>query len=1055
MLAGSRLLRDFEEYARGRLKDFTGREWLVKEVRAWLSHSEAPRFLLITGEPGIGKSAFAAHLWLNHRLPTAVHFCIANRGGTVEPVDFVESLHKQLRATVPGFAAAFREVEEGRWRHSQRPINIDVHIKAGNIDSGAELTGVKIIERLSDLPPERAFDVGLRQPLRLLAEQGNLPPLTLLVDALDEAWQAYQNHPNIVELLAGAADLPPQVRFILLARDKSEIRETLRPVSPKVLKADSPENQADVIQYLKDAWSKQPRLRQAVQSQGRAWDAQTFAERLGRHYEWNFLILSILLPLIAEGKIQDFEHLPAVSSLDDFYTYLLDRHIGRNFWENGGADLVETLLALQEPLTWEELAELLACERRPLHQRLDHLRPLLDPGLLESGRCWRYHWSLAEFLSDRQRAGAWWCDLQAAHRRIAAHFLQSWGGLDSALPRLSIQASEQHQYALRYLGLHLEKAGDFPALQRLLNLEREGRNLWFTMQESRGQTHVFLRDLLALWRFATEEDRRATEREGAPPAPRLGLEIRCALINASIRSLVGNIPPELLAALVQHGLWTVPEALAYLRQMPDDEQRAEALLDLASYLIQDEALAAAREIGDPFDRARALARLAPHLPPELLRAGLVAARKIGDRFDRAEALAGLAPHLPPDLQEQALREALAAAGEIRNEDARARALTGLAPHLPPKLLREALAAAREISDEYWRSEALAGLAPHLPPDLQEQVLREALAAAREIEREYNRALALAGLAPHLPPDLLPEALAAAREIKDGSARARALAGLAPHLPPELLREALAAAREIKDGSARAEALTGLAPHLPPDLLQEALAAAREIRDKDDRARALAGLAPHLPPHLLQEALAAAREIRNESDRARALAGLAPHLPPDLLPEALAAAREIRNESDRARALAGLAPYLSPDLQVQALREALAAAREIRDEATRAEVLAGLAPHLPPDLLPEALAAAREIEWEYARAEALAAAREIESESARAKALSALAKRLANQPLSWLYPLWAETLPVLARRTRKNLLSDLRALTPLIHALGGEQAVGETFRAIQDVGRWWP
>lgn len=43
----------------------------------------------------------------------------------------------------------------------------------------------------------------------------------------------------------------------------------------------------------------------------------------------------------------------------------------------------------------------------------------------------------------------------------------------------------------------------------------------------------------------------------------------------------------------------------------------------------------------------------------------------------------------------------------------------------------------------------------------------------------------------------------------------------------------------------------------------------------------------------------------------------------------------------------------------------------------------------------------------------------------------------------------------ARRTRPDLLSDLRALAPLIHALGGESAAAETFRAIQDVARWWP
>ena len=45
--------------------------------------------------------------------------------------------------------------------------------------------------------------------------------------------------------------------------------------------------------------------------------------------------------------------------------------------------------------------------------------------------------------------------------------------------------------------------------------------------------------------------------------------------------------------------------------------------------------------------------------------------------------------------------------------------------------------------------------------------------------------------------------------------------------------------------------------------------------------------------------------------------------------------------------------------------------------------------------------------------------------------------------------------LLARRTRKDLLSDLDALVPAIARLGGEKAIAETFRAIQDVGRWWP
>ncbi|MCS6962713.1 MAG: hypothetical protein NZM16_01505, partial [Thermoflexus sp.] len=117
-------------------------------------------------------------------------------------------------------------------------------------------------------------------------------------------------------------------------------------------------------------------------------------------------------------------------------------------------------------------------------------------------------------------------------------------------------------------------------------------------------------------------------------------------------------------------------------------------------------------------------------------------------------------------------------------------------------------------------------------------------------------------------------------------------------------------------------------------------------------------------------------------------------------------------------------------------EALNAAREIQDEQDRAKALTTLAPYLPKGLLQEALMIAREI-WD---------------KSARTWALAKLAPQLAT--LSQ-YPLWAETLRCLARRTRQDLLWDLCALAPVIHALGGEAAIRETFRAIRDVGRWWP
>ncbi|AUB40288.1 SAM-dependent methyltransferase [Nostoc flagelliforme CCNUN1] len=512
----------------------------------------------------------------------------------------------------------------------------------------------------------------------------------------------------------------------------------------------------------------------------------------------------------------------------------------------------------------------------------------------------------------------------------------------------------------------------------------------------------------------------------------------------ALSALAEKLPPELL-----------PEALAAARAIQDKSNRAKALSALADKLppeLLPEALAAAKAIQDESNRAEALSALAEKLP-EVLPEALAAAKAIQDEWNRAEALSALADKLP-----EVLPEALAAAKAIQDEWNRAEALSALADKLP-EVLPEALAAAKAIQDEWNRAEALSALADKLP-----EVLPEALAAAKAIQDESNRAEALSALAEKLPPELLPEALAAAKAIQDESNRAKALSALAEKLPPELLPEALAAAKAIQSEWNRAKALSALAEKLPPELLPEALAAAKAIQDESNRAKVLSALAEKLP-EVLPEALAAAKAIQDESNRAKVLSALAEKLP-EVLPEALAAAKAIQSEWNRAEALSALAEKLPPEL----LPEALAAAKAIQSEWNRAKALSALAEKLPPELLPEALAAAKAIQDEDYRAEALsalaeklppellpealAAAKAIQDESNRAKVLSALASGLSQIPSAKLFPLWQDTLHELSLRTRPNLLINIKALFPVIFALGGEVATVEIARAIVDVGRWW-
>jgi len=558
-------------------------------------------------------------------------------------------------------------------------------------------------------------------------------------------------------------------------------------------------------------------------------------------------------------------------------------------------------------------------------------------------------------------------------------------------------------YIHAHLTWHMEQVGWIDEIHALLREEtNQGRNGWYQASGPPDQADAYLADVNRAWRLAEEE---FTERRAASA---LALQCRYALIVTSINSLAKNVPPALLSAMVENGIWTPLKGLLYARQAPNPPQRAAALVGLV-----------------------------PHLPVVLLPEALAAARAIKDVRYRAEALTGLVPHLPQSVSETVLTEALAAARAIEHEWYRTQALAGLAPHLPElargQVLTEGLAAARVIEDEWYRTQALAGLTPHLPELAQTQVLAEGLVAARVIKDERYRAEALAGLAPYLPEPLwaqvLEEAWAAARRIWDEGDRAWALARLVPHLPELAQRQAL----------------------------EEAWVAARVIKDERYRAWALAGLAPYLPElargQVLAEGLAAARAIEGGRHRAEVLAGLAPHLPEServtVLVEALAAVQAIGDEDFRAEALAGLASYLPEPERVSVLKETPVTARAIESERRRLEMSAQLVSHLP------------ESEQRQVLVEALVAARAMENRESRSKALVGLAQRLAALSDPDLALLWLEErdglnlLHFLARCQRQDLLTDLRALAPVISALGGAEAVVETFRAIQDVGRWWP
>src|SRR5690242_18849063 len=112
---------DFTSYITEQTVHFIGREWVFQAINDWLADPNGPRFFLLTGEPGSGKTAIASRLvqfsqgiisspdrssQLAPHFLSAVHFCSVRDQYWCDPSIFAQSLAMQLAERYPAYAKA-------------------------------------------------------------------------------------------------------------------------------------------------------------------------------------------------------------------------------------------------------------------------------------------------------------------------------------------------------------------------------------------------------------------------------------------------------------------------------------------------------------------------------------------------------------------------------------------------------------------------------------------------------------------------------------------------------------------------------------------------------------------------------------------------------------------------------------------------------------------------------------------------------------------------------------------------------------------------------------
>jgi WD40 repeat protein len=422
---------DFAPFLLEKRNHFTGRQWLFRDLDEWRS-KETPPALLITGEPGIGKSAIVAALVHNNSegQVLAYHCCRADTPATLAPARFVRSLAGMLAARLEGYGAMLE----------------DPAIKDA-------------IDR-ADTDPASAFETAILSPLHTIQKTAGARRY-LLIDALDEALM-HPKRPTIVEVLAARINrLPPWLGIVATTRSEPSVLSQLRGLPAHALKADDLKNKDDVRAFLKRRLSE-PGLRNKVEASGKT--LEDVALGVLHSSAGNFLFANTAIDAVEGNQLRfdDLENQPAgrLSSLYEVFFNRLFRDAGIDFQPAG--QVLEVVAAAREPLTREQIAAVtgLHAEKQlpPLLGRLAAFVPVREEGYS------LFHRSLFEWLTgwdarqDQSFAGHYHLSLREGCKRLADWGLAEW----------QHGITKDRLYCVRHLPNHLAEAGLAGDLRTLL-----------------------------------------------------------------------------------------------------------------------------------------------------------------------------------------------------------------------------------------------------------------------------------------------------------------------------------------------------------------------------------------------------------------------------------------------------------------------------------------------------------------------------------------------------------------------------------------------------------
>jgi len=391
-------------------KGFFGRQWLFEAVEKWRQEIKLDsRLFWIMGDPGVGKSAFAAQL---------TH----TRGDTI-------------------IAAQFCEWDKSDHRDARRvTCSIAFQLATRLPDYRKFLLTLPEITELDRKDASELFDYLLANPLRSVIDGGRERYL-IVIDALDEAGENGRN--PLVEMLAQNANhLPKWLGIVVTSRPEFDVKTPFQALNPFPLDTKSELNRADIRDYLLS--------KLACQLNNRP-DAEKLVEQILEKSEGVFLFAERFCYDVHQGYISLDHPEQFPQGLGGIFAQYFQRQFPdlKRFHKEVRPAL-RAILAACEPLPIEILQKLFNWQDEELRDFTHTLGSLFSVTTHCGLKVIKpYHKSIPDWLLNESKSGNFFVSLIEGNR-LLANFC--WGRYNDNTESLGL-------YEVRFAIHHLKAVG--------------------------------------------------------------------------------------------------------------------------------------------------------------------------------------------------------------------------------------------------------------------------------------------------------------------------------------------------------------------------------------------------------------------------------------------------------------------------------------------------------------------------------------------------------------------------------------------------------------------